>query len=103
MWKRRRRREPLTPQRIDTVPAVLVIGAGVAGLRASLALSDLGLSVFLVEQGEQVGGWTAKWGKMFLHDQEGWAIISDLLKQVNERENITLSSRGPRSWRRTGP
>ncbi|KPJ51952.1 4Fe-4S ferredoxin [candidate division TA06 bacterium DG_24] len=90
---RARLSEPLTPQRIDTVPGVLVIGAGVAGLRASLAVSDLGLSVFLVERAEQVGGWTAKWGKMFLHDEEGSAIISDLLRQVNERENITLFTR----------
>jgi heterodisulfide reductase subunit A len=87
---RARLSEPLTPQRIETVPSVLVIGAGVAGLRASLALSDLGLSVFLVEKGEHVGGWTGKWGKMFLHDREGSEVIRDLLNQVSERENITL-------------
>jgi heterodisulfide reductase subunit A len=53
-------------------------------------LSDLGLSVFLVEKGVQVGGWTGKWGKMFLNDREGSEVIRDLLKQVNGRENITL-------------
>jgi heterodisulfide reductase subunit A len=87
---RARLTEPLTPQRIETVPGVLVIGAGVAGLRASLALSDLGLSVFLVERNDEPGGWTGRWGKMFLNDLEGAAIISGLLRQVRERENITL-------------
>jgi heterodisulfide reductase subunit A len=87
---RARLAEPLTPQRIETVPNVLVIGAGVAGLRASLALADLGLSVFLVERGKEVGGWTGRWGKMFLHDQEGSAITRELLEQVREREHITL-------------
>jgi len=90
---RARLSEPLTPQRIDTVPGALVIGAGVAGLRAALELSDLGLSVFLVERAERVGGWTGKWANMFLHGQEGRSIISDLLKQVGERENITLFTR----------
>ncbi len=87
---RARLAETLEPERIDTVPSVLVIGAGVAGLRASLALSDLGLSVHLVEEREEVGGWTGKWGKMFLHDQEGSAIIRGLVEQMSQRENVTL-------------
>jgi heterodisulfide reductase subunit A len=87
---RARLSEPLTRQRVETVPSVLVIGAGVAGLRASLALADLGLSVFVVESSEEVGGWTGKWGKMFLHNQEGSAIIQSLAEQVRAREDITL-------------
>jgi heterodisulfide reductase subunit A2 len=82
--------EPLTPQRIRTVPSVLVIGAGVAGLRASLALSDQDLSVFLVEREAEAGGWVRKWGTMFLHDQEGSSIVRELLGEVSRRENITL-------------
>lgn len=90
---RARLSEPLTPQRIETVPNVLVVGAGVAGLRAALALSDLGLSVYLVEKSHQVGGWTGKWGTMFLHDQQGSEIIRDLMAQLGERENVTLFTR----------
>ncbi len=41
--------EPLERIRVDTVPQAVVIGAGVAGLRSALALSDLGISVHLVE------------------------------------------------------
>jgi heterodisulfide reductase subunit A len=48
------------------------------------------MSVFVVEKEEYAGGWTGKWGKMFLHDQEGSAIIRDLLDQVAKRENIAL-------------
>lgn len=87
---RARLAQPLTPQRIETVPRVLVIGAGVAGLRASLGLADLGLSVFLVEKNDEPGGWTGKWGKMFLHEQEGSAIVHDLVDQVKDHDNITL-------------
>jgi heterodisulfide reductase subunit A len=82
--------DPLQTQHIETTPSVLVVGAGVAGLRASLALSDLGLSVFLIEKAPEVGGWTGKWGRMFLHDQPGSEIIANLAEQVDRRENITL-------------
>ncbi len=82
--------EPLSTLRIETKPKVLVIGAGVAGLRAALAISDLGLFVFLVEKEPEVGGWTRKWNKMFFHDQRGDDIIDMLKDQIKQRENITL-------------
>jgi heterodisulfide reductase subunit A len=62
----------------------------VAGLRASLALSDLGLSVHLVEREEVAGGWTGRWGRMFLHDQKGSDIVDGLLDELASRENVTL-------------
>ena len=44
------RREALQPIRVTSVKKVLVIGAGIAGLRAALELADLGVEVFLVEK-----------------------------------------------------
>ncbi len=82
--------EPLTTLRIETIPKVLVVGAGVAGLRAALGLSDLGLFVYLVERSPEVGGWTRKWGKMFPHEQRGSDIIGRLRDNVMQRENVTL-------------
>lgn len=82
--------EPLSTLRIETKPQVLVIGAGVAGLRAALAIADLGLLVFLIEKESEVGGWTRRWGKMFFHDQRGDDIINMLKEQIRQRVNITL-------------
>ena len=82
--------DPLSTLRIETKPKVLVIGAGVAGLRAALAISDLGLFVYLVEKEPEVGGWTGRWNKMFFHDQRGSDIIDMLKSQMKGRENITL-------------
>ncbi len=87
------RTDPLTRLRVETTPGVLIVGAGVAGLRASFSLSDLGLSVFVIEKTSRVGGWTGKWGKTFLHDQQGSDIIDDLLEQVEQRENVSLYTR----------
>jgi heterodisulfide reductase subunit A len=87
---RARLSEPLTTMRIETKPKVLVIGAGVAGLRAALAASDLGLSVFVVEKSTKVGGWTREWGKMFPHEQRGRDIIARLHNLVRQRDNLTI-------------
>ncbi|MCB9419521.1 MAG: CoB--CoM heterodisulfide reductase iron-sulfur subunit A family protein [Ardenticatenaceae bacterium] len=45
--------------------AALVIGGGIAGMRAALDLADAGLKVFLVEQTPCLGGRVAQLGYMF--------------------------------------
>jgi len=81
---------PLSRLRVETTPAALVIGAGVAGLRAALALSDMGISVHIIERADQPGGMISKWGKMFPNGKKGSEIIDSLIKKVRERENINL-------------
>lgn len=82
--------EPLERMRVDTVAQALVIGAGVAGLRAALALSDMGISVHLIEKAPTAGGHVARWGKTFPNDKSGHDLVSTLLESVRHRENITL-------------
>ncbi len=82
--------QPLATLRIETKPSVLVIGGGVAGLSAALALADLRLSVFVVEKASEVGGWTRKWGKMFPAGRVGSEVAGDLHERVAQNENITL-------------
>jgi heterodisulfide reductase subunit A len=81
---------PLTALRVDTIPKVLVIGAGISGLRAALACSDMGLSVFIVEKQKEAGGAVKKWGRMAPDNQLGSDIVRKLLDEVKQRENIML-------------
>jgi heterodisulfide reductase subunit A2 len=81
---------PLQKFRVETFPEALVIGAGVAGLRAALALSDMGIAVHLIEKSYQAGGLVRQWGKMFPISREGSQIIHSLLEQVRVRDNISL-------------
>ncbi len=81
---------PLDRMRVETLPQALVIGAGIAGLRAALALSDLGLSVHLVEQAEKAGGQVARWGNIFPNDKVGGELVQKLLEETQRRENVTL-------------
>ncbi len=81
---------PLEKLRVETLSHALVIGAGVAGLRAALALSDIGIGVHLIEKSPQAGGMVGRWGKLFPNNKNGREIIDSLLEKVRQRENITL-------------
>jgi heterodisulfide reductase subunit A len=82
--------EPLTTMRIKTTPKVLIIGAGVAGLRAALSLSDMGFAVFVIEKEPEVGGWTGKFGNMFPNDRKGGDLVTGLYNDAKKRDNITV-------------
>jgi quinone-modifying oxidoreductase subunit QmoB len=49
----------------ETTKAVLVIGGGVAGLTAALDAAKGDYQVYLVEKEDQLGGWAAKFPKVF--------------------------------------
>lgn len=53
----------------EKIGAVLVVGAGVGGMRAAVDLADAGMKVYLVEQSSSIGGIVAQLGFMFpTHD-----------------------------------
>ncbi len=74
---RTRLTEPLEPIVVETTPASLVVGGGIAGLRAALGLAEIGLSVFLVEKEPQLGGCVAGFGEMYPHGRNGAELIDD--------------------------
>lgn len=81
---------PLHPLVVDTLPRTMVVGGGVAGLRAAIGLADIGLSVIVVEREAQVGGWLGKRGPMFPNDRSGREQIDALLAEIAKRPAITI-------------
>ncbi len=81
---------PLDPTVVQTVPKALVVGGGIAGLRAALGLSDIGIAVFLVEKEAQVGGWVAGFGSMYPHEKNGQELMAHLKGEIAKRSNITV-------------
>ncbi|MCX6556656.1 MAG: FAD-dependent oxidoreductase [Candidatus Aminicenantes bacterium] len=84
------RQEALQPIRVTSVKKVLVIGAGIAGLRAALELADLGVEVFLIEKEASAGGRVAQLGEMFPAGKNGGELIAMLLAEIGKRANIIL-------------
>ncbi len=81
---------PLVPLVVDTVPHTLVIGGGIAGLRAAIGLADIGLRVTIVERELQLGGWVRGFGRMYPHGRDGTQLIETLTAEVRKRPAITV-------------
>jgi heterodisulfide reductase subunit A len=87
---RTRHSSALEPLVVETTAATMVVGAGIAGLRAAIGLADIGLRVYLVEREPVLGGWVATFGAMFPNEQDGRTQIDQLVAQVAERPAITV-------------
>lgn len=85
--------EPLEPVRIEARPRVLVIGAGVAGLRASLDLARAGLEVVLIEKQDQAGGFLRGLGHIYPDGRSAQDALRVLLERVAASPKIRLLTR----------
>jgi heterodisulfide reductase subunit A len=81
---------PLNPLRVATKPRALVIGAGVAGMRASLSLADMGMAVYLIEKEEKPGGRSLEAGRMGPEGQLGSDVVATLLQRIQENDRIVI-------------
>lgn len=82
--------EALDPVSIPAENVVVVIGAGIAGLRAAIELADMGSYVYLLEREYFVGGRAAQWNELFSTNETGREVITKLYKKVMDYERITL-------------
>ena len=81
--------EPLEDLRFGVQPAALVLGGGVAGLRASLDLAERGYKVHLVEELPTLGGRAARLGKLAHVDMKGAEMVGSLIKAAVFNPNVT--------------
>lgn len=82
--------DPLEPLRFDTVPKALVVGGGIAGLRAAIGLADLGIQAVVVEREAKLGGWVGRFGPTFPDNASGADEVAGLVEQIRARRDITV-------------
>ena len=82
--------EAIASIKISALNSVLIIGAGVSGMRAAIELADMGTEVFLIEKNHFVGGRAAQIGDLFSTDEKGKEIVSKLYNEIKKREKIKL-------------
>jgi heterodisulfide reductase subunit A2 len=82
--------EALDNIEVGSTRAVVVIGAGVAGMRAAIDLARMGNQVYLVEKENSVGGNVARLNELFITGQNGSALVESLAEQIGKLNNITL-------------
>ncbi len=72
------------------VGAVMVVGAGVAGIQASLDLADMGYKVYLVENKPSIGGAMAQLDKTFPTNDCSMCLLSPKLVDTARHPNIKI-------------
>ncbi len=81
--------EPLARTKAAFTPKVLVVGGGVAGLKAALDLSSMGVGVVLLEKSPALGGRTGDLPEVYPYGRTGAEVVQGLLAEVRRNEGVT--------------
>lgn len=84
------RQDALEPIEVDANGHVLVIGAGVAGLRAALTLAQRGLGVTVVEKSAIAGGRMADLDTVYPTAEKASELLAELSDAVTHNPKIEL-------------
>jgi heterodisulfide reductase subunit A len=82
--------EALSPNVISADNVVIVVGAGIAGMRAAIELADMGSEVCLLEREYFVGGRASQWNTLFSTNETGREVVAKLYRKIREYDKITL-------------
>lgn len=74
----------------NKVGAVLVVGAGIGGVQASLDLADSGYKVYLMDKQSAIGGTMAQLDKTFPTNDCSMCILAPKLVDAGRHENIEV-------------
>ena len=84
------RLQPLEPIRVDTTARAVVVGAGVAGLRAAADLAREGIEVALIERERALGGNAAALDRLFPTEEPAGEVVTRLAEAVLAEPRVTI-------------
>lgn len=82
---------PLEQIKLPNHRCALVIGGGIAGMKAAADLAGRGIKVLLVEGSEQLGGRLNRRGKVYPSERDAEELVAELKRAVNENANIEIA------------
>lgn len=82
--------EPLEVQYSNVLPSTLIIGGGIAGIKAAMVVAEAGYKVYLVEKEPTIGGHMALFDKTFPTLDCSICILGPLMSEVKDHPNIEL-------------
>jgi heterodisulfide reductase subunit A len=82
--------QSLEPIEVETTPRVAIVGGGVAGMRAAIALADIGLEVCLIEKTAELGGHVRDLGELFPRRIDGRQLVERMVREIERRPAISL-------------
>ncbi|MDG6904977.1 MAG: CoB--CoM heterodisulfide reductase iron-sulfur subunit A family protein [Nitrososphaerota archaeon] len=82
--------DPLDKIKTESTQTVLIIGGGVAGMRAALDLADMNVCVVLVERSHSLGGHVSELSEIYPYGMHGAQVVRALALQLAGRENVAV-------------
>ena len=82
--------DPLEKKEMDVCPDVLVIGGGIAGIKACELLASPDRKVYLVEKTSSLGGKVKGFEKLFTEMESGPVLIERELNKLQESKNVKV-------------
>jgi heterodisulfide reductase subunit A len=82
--------ESLPIKKVEVTPRTLIVGGGIAGIRAALDVADRGFEVVLVEKEKELGGNVVKFSHIFPSDKSGKAVLQPLIDRIESHKLITV-------------
>ena len=82
--------ESLPEEEFSVYPKALIIGGGVSGMKAALALADMGIKSIILEKESKLGGRLKHLHSMFPSDTKAEDILDPMIKDVTKNKLITV-------------
>jgi len=82
--------EPYEGVKVQITPSALVIGGGVAGMTAALALAKRGIAVKLVEKEHHLGGLLRNLHALYPKEQRASELLKCQIEELREEPNVEI-------------
>ncbi len=82
--------EPLHDIEVNVLPASLVIGGGIAGMTAALAMAKKGFKVYIVERSENLGGFIRNLNEINTEGTSSEEVLTPILQAIKTNPNIEV-------------
>lgn len=88
--QRLRHVEPLEQIRLPNHRRALVVGGGIAGLKAAADLAARGLAVVLVEQGQELGGRVTALSRLYPTEEDAALLVRRFIDDLQRQPNTEI-------------
>ncbi len=82
--------EPLHDVEVNVLPSSMIIGGGVAGMTASLAIAKKGFKVYLIEREENLGGFIRNLNFVDIEGTPSEQIVTPMIQAIRTNSNIEV-------------
>ncbi len=82
--------QALSEEEFSIYPKTLIIGGGVSGMKAALALADMGIESIILEKESELGGRLRNLHSMFPSDTKAEDIINPMIEKITKNKKIKV-------------